>query len=46
MFIYGGESGKDIDDLEIIDLNNQTLLKVKNFDLLKPEPRRFSTLIY
>ncbi|CAD8076570.1 unnamed protein product [Paramecium sonneborni] len=46
LFIFGGESGKDLEDLEIIDLNNYTQFTVKIQSQQKPEPRRFATLQY
>ncbi|CAD8132082.1 unnamed protein product [Paramecium pentaurelia] len=44
LFIFGGESGRDLDDLEIVDLINNTQYTVKVECTKKPEPRRFATL--
>ncbi|CAD8138614.1 unnamed protein product [Paramecium pentaurelia] len=46
LFIYGGESGRDLDDLEIVDLNNITQYIVKVECYVKPESRRFATIQY
>ncbi|CAK72726.1 unnamed protein product (macronuclear) [Paramecium tetraurelia] len=46
LFIYGGESGRDLDDLEIVDLSGMTQYTVKVECQVKPEPRRFATLQY
>ncbi|CAD8142783.1 unnamed protein product [Paramecium octaurelia] len=46
LFIYGGESGKDLDELEIVDLCNNTQYTIKVENQKKPEPRRFATLHY